>query len=281
MCRPSNLDSRNLLGLKKPYDQQPPNTDGPVYRFDSAIDLSKKLVYRASSGLNQRMYDESARLKACPEAAFWIGIPVSLVPANIKAFNLQSPATESQAAQSVRKQTSHPTTAQNAIIPNGYPDNTASTSTYAPVNILQNAPDALVSDVVQIAAPTRPRQGLNYVSPLESVAPNANQFFSSNWGQSARNSQTRRKQQKGGRGRRSNSNPYQRENVAPTRLTPLMATAPVNLNNQSAPPTSARQGNNQRRWGNRTPNTGPAIQSVNLSHQEICFLQNLLKDLGR
>ena len=143
--------------------------------------------------------------------------------------------------------------------------------------MLQNAPDALFSDVIQIAAPTRPRQGLNYVSPLASVAPNPNQVFSTNWGQSARNPQSKRKQQKKGSGRRTN--PYQRENVAPVQPTPLMATAPFNPMNQTANTSGVPQGN-RRRGGNRNSNLGTANQSVNLSSQQIGFLQNLLKDFG-
>ena len=83
----STTAESHLQGLKKHYDQQPPSTDGPIYRFNSMIDLSKRLVERASSILNRKLFEESSRLKACPETALWVGIPISLVPANIKAFN--------------------------------------------------------------------------------------------------------------------------------------------------------------------------------------------------
>ena len=89
----STTANKHLHGLKKHYDQQPPSTDGPVYQFDSKIDLLRKLVERASPILNQKLYEESSCLKTCLEAALWVGIPFSLVPVNIKAFNLQPPAT--------------------------------------------------------------------------------------------------------------------------------------------------------------------------------------------
>ena len=104
----STTADSHLQGLKKHYAQQPPNTDGPVYRLDSVIDLSRRLVERASAGLNKRLFDESTRLKACPEAALWVGIPISLVPANIKAFNQQSPALPPTTTQAPRNHP-HPT----------------------------------------------------------------------------------------------------------------------------------------------------------------------------
>ena len=269
----------HLQGLKRHYEQQPPTPERPTYRFDSAVELSKRLVERASAILNQKLYDESARLKICPDAALWVGIPMALVPANIKAVNHQPPNNPPQSRPPSNRATSNsaagrppaPTTNMNM-------GNTMQNPVALPPSApLHDAPDALFSDVVQINAPIRPGQGLNYVSPLEAIPQNDSQVFSTSWGKSARNPQPSRKQPRRGQGLRGN--PYQRENLEPTRPPPLMESAPFTQNPQAVQQSAPR--GNRRRRGMRTNNPNESHQNVNLSNQQIGFLQNLLKDLGR
>ena len=76
-------------GLRRHYDQQQrTNVDDNLYDFPAATDLAKKLIERESATLTQKLEAEKARLKKFPEAALWIGIPTSLVPASIRAVNI-------------------------------------------------------------------------------------------------------------------------------------------------------------------------------------------------
>ena len=168
-------------GLKRHYEQQPPTTEGPVYRYDSAVELSKRLVERASSDLNQKLYDESKRLKSCPDAALWIGIPLSLVPENIKAVNNRQPIDQSQSQPANTRTTSNgappnagaPRTNMDTRNPNNNP---AAHSDRMPTS-LQDALDALFSDVVQINAPQRPKQPRTMSAPWRPLPPTARRFF--------------------------------------------------------------------------------------------------------
>ena len=179
---------------------------------------------------------------------------MALVRANIKAVNNQHPTNppKSQQTNNYAASTSgHPgTTTQNPNVDTRNSTNTASAPSHNMPSALQDAPDALFSDIIQINAPQCPRQGLNYVSPLEAIAPNNAQVFSTRWGQSARNPQARQKRSRRGQGRRGI--PYQRENLAPTRPPLLMEMASTNQNYQAAQ-QSAPQGNHRRR-GARTNN---------------------------
>ena len=213
----------SLQGLKRHYDQRPPNTDCPVYRFESAIDLSKKLVERASDSLNQMLYEESARLKACPDAALWVGIPISLVPGNIKAVNQQPQTAPSSYPRAHTTQSTPRATTENTANrdnrDHGYPARFPTATTQQPTDILPNTPNALFSDVVQISAPVRPRQGLNYISPLETVAPNPNQVFFDNLGPISLQSYTQEETTKEGTGTVGESLPareYRTHSSTPT-----------------------------------------------------------------
>ena len=142
---------------------------------------------------------------------------------------------------------------------------------------LSSPTDALFSDVIQIPAPVLPKGGLNYISPLASVAPQQNQFFSAVWGKSAGNQQQKRKQQK--KNHTHCSAPYQRENVAP----PPLMTLPNNPPVPTAAPYQAmarNQGNRLSRGPRGLPQDGKTT-SVNLSDQQIGFLQDLLKALAQ
>ena len=244
-------------GLRRHYEQQQNlNVEDAPYDFAAATDLAMKLIERESATLTQKLEAEKARLKRCPEAALWIGIPVSLVPANIRAVNL-NPA---------------PTTAtgNNPTVPLSTQNRKAQ-----PSAALGRAPSALFSDAIQLPPPARPntaRDGLNHVSPLSVVAPlNPNQVFSTAWGRSARNPPPR-KQQK--RKQSSRPAPYQapQENVPPQVLAQQIP-AP-NDNSVTFRQRRRRQGNN-----NNQPRSTNA-QQVQLSGDQIKLLQDLLKGLG-
>ena len=189
---PLTTNTRMTAGQPR-YDQQhPSDTTDQVYLLKSAVELARKLVERASDSLNQKLFAESAKLKLCPEASLWVGIPIALVPANIRTSSDRTadpkqptPATASRAPPQGNSQ---PTpTAQGSGPPNPIQLN---------LHALSSAPDALFSDVIQIPAPACPKGGLNYISPLASVAPQENQVFSTTWGRPAGNQQQKRKQQK-------------------------------------------------------------------------------------
>ena len=243
-------------GLRRHYDQQQRlNVDDNPYDFTAATDLAMKLIERESATLTQKLEAEKARLKKCPEAALWIGIPISLVPANIRAVNIPISTTTAGSAPPV------PTSA-----PGGRAQPSAA---------LGRAPSALFSDAIQLPPPRRPntaRDGLNHVSPLSMVAPlNSNQVFSTAWGHSARNPPAR-KQQK--RKQTPRSAPYQasRENMPPQ--PPAQQIPAPSDNNGTFRPRRRRQGNNN----NQQSSTN--AQQVQLSGDQIKLLQDLLKGLG-
>ena len=242
-------------GLRRHYDQQQrQNVDDNSYDFPAATELAMKLIERESATFTQKLEAEKARLKKCPEAALWVGIPISLVPANVRAINNPTPTPTAGAALTV------PT-----LAPGGKTQPSAA---------LGRAPSALFSDAIQLPPPARPnlaRDGLNHVSPLSVVAPlNSNQVFSTAWGHSARNPPARKQQKRKPTNR---STPYQapRENVPPQAPAQQI---PPNDNNATFRQRRRRQGNNN----NQQSSTN--AQQVQLSNNQIKLLQDLLKGLG-
>ena len=252
----STTAESHLVGLKRHYEhQQPTHADDTLYDYPSAIELAKKLVERSSDELTQRLEVEKARLKKCPEA----GIPITLVPANVRAVNDNTPSSVKGGNSSAPAQSSNP-------------------ARPPPSAALGKAPSAYYSDVIQLPPPAREqpntlRDGLNHVSPLSMVnAPNPNQVFATAWGRSARNP-IPRKQQKRKQGNRSAPYKTTRENTPPQ--------APP----QPIPATNGNQ--NAFRQRRRRPANSANLQTtanppaVQLSTEQVSFLQNLLKGFGK
>ena len=256
----STTAESHLVGLKRHYEhQQPSHLDDTPYDYPSAIELAKKLVERASNDLTQRLEAEKARLKKCPEAALWTGIPIALVPANVRAVNDNASASSGAGNSTAPVQSSNP-------------------ARPAPSAALGRAPSAYYADVIQLPPPTGEhpntlRAGLNHVSPLSMVnAPNPNQVFATAWGRFARNP-IPRKQQKRKQGNRSAPYKTTRENTPPQ--------APP----QSIPAPSGNQNafrQRRRRPANSAnPQSTANPQAVQLSTEQVSFLQTLLKGFGK
>ena len=131
----STTAESHLVGLKRHYEhQQPTDADHTLYDYPSAIELAKKLIERSSNDLTQRLEAEKARLKKCPEAALWTGIPIALVPANVRAVN---------------DSTSAPSGAGNSAAP----AQSSNSARAPPSAALGRAPSAYYSDVIQLPPP--------------------------------------------------------------------------------------------------------------------------------